>query len=238
MYNLLEKFNNLLLKLKKSRIYCLNDSHVGINIGCEHNTPSNYLGIDGSPLIWFVKNKYFPRFLKKMLFYRTCTSNHLTFEEFDDKLCRIHVVHHNLIHGIPFRDGSIRNIFSSHFLEHLTGEQSVKLLKECKRVLKSGGVLRIVVPCLDNEVAEMKRIISQYEKDGQVGALQKYLTTDMQTRGSFGLHKKMYNFDELKKTLGLAGFDRVKRKKRGQGKIENVSDLDIRGGLIVEAYKN
>ncbi len=65
MYNLLEKVNSILLKLKKNKVYHLNSSQVGINIGCEHNTPASYFGVDGSPLIWFAKNKYFPIFFKK-----------------------------------------------------------------------------------------------------------------------------------------------------------------------------
>lgn len=239
IYNLLERVNNLLLKLKKNKVYHLSDSQVGINIGCEHNTPSKYTGIDGSPLIWISKNSYLPAFFKKIIFSKTCTSNHLTFAEFMKKANKIQVIHHNLLYGIPFNNNSISNIFSSHFLEHLTGEQAVKLLKECNRVLKSGGVLRIIVPSLDDEVVEMKKVIAQYGKDGNVEKLQKYLTVDTDTdnHNSFSFHRKMYNFNELKSVLKLAGFDKIKKKKRWQGEIKNVSALDVRDGLIVEAYK-
>ncbi|MBA7636685.1 hypothetical protein ES703_44306 [subsurface metagenome] len=51
--------------------------------------------------------------------------------------------------NLPFEDSSVSRIFTSHVLEHLDDEVVLKLLKECKRVLKEGGVLRIVVPDME-----------------------------------------------------------------------------------------
>ena len=48
--------------------------------------------------------------------------------------------------GIPFPDSSVDMIYSSHFLEHLTYDQSQDFLKESLRVLKIGGVFSISVP--------------------------------------------------------------------------------------------
>lgn len=52
----------------------------------------------------------------------------------------------NLAKGIPFPDGSVQNIYSSHFFEHLTYEQSQVLLGECLRVMAPGGRFSICVP--------------------------------------------------------------------------------------------
>lgn len=48
--------------------------------------------------------------------------------------------------GLPFLDGEVEEIFTSHFLEHLTGSETQKLLKECYRVLKESGTMEIIVP--------------------------------------------------------------------------------------------
>ena len=48
--------------------------------------------------------------------------------------------------GIPWSDGSVDLIIASHFLEHITRAEGDRFLKECSRVLKPGGVLRITVP--------------------------------------------------------------------------------------------
>ena len=41
-------------------------------------------------------------------------------------------------------------VYSSHFLEHIPRDQVAPFLQECWRILKPGGVLRIVVPDLEN----------------------------------------------------------------------------------------
>ena len=48
--------------------------------------------------------------------------------------------------GIPFPDGSAEAIFHEHLLEHLPLRAVLPLFRECTRVLKKGGILRIGVP--------------------------------------------------------------------------------------------
>ena len=55
-------------------------------------------------------------------------------------------IHHDLKNGIPFITGFVDYIYSSHFLEHLTYEEALKLLRECRRVLKTNGLMRFIVP--------------------------------------------------------------------------------------------
>ncbi|PZV15274.1 MAG: methyltransferase [Pseudanabaena sp.] len=51
--------------------------------------------------------------------------------------------------GLPFADNSLDACYSSHVVEHLTSIEAQKLLGECFRVLKRGGVIRLVVPDLE-----------------------------------------------------------------------------------------
>ena len=46
----------------------------------------------------------------------------------------------------PWPDGSVDEIWSSHFVEHLTGEERIRFMVECYRVLKPNGKLTIVAP--------------------------------------------------------------------------------------------
>jgi SAM-dependent methyltransferase len=59
---------------------------------------------------------------------------------------------HDLTRRFPWPDASTSCCYSSHTLEHLTREQGVFLLKESHRVLRSGGVVRIVVPDLGSVI--------------------------------------------------------------------------------------
>jgi predicted SAM-dependent methyltransferase len=55
----------------------------------------------------------------------------------------------------PFHWDSFDFIFSEHMIEHLSFQEGVGMLKECRRVLKPGGVIRIATPNLRNILALM-----------------------------------------------------------------------------------
>lgn len=48
--------------------------------------------------------------------------------------------------GLPFSTGSVDLIYSSHCLEHLTYSEGLTFLRECRRIIKSEGVMRFLVP--------------------------------------------------------------------------------------------
>ncbi|WP_233707863.1 class I SAM-dependent methyltransferase [Helicobacter cinaedi] len=56
----------------------------------------------------------------------------------------------NLLGTLPFADKSFDVAYSSHFLEHLTPQKALYILKEIKRILKPNGIVRLVVPDLEN----------------------------------------------------------------------------------------
>jgi hypothetical protein len=51
--------------------------------------------------------------------------------------------------GLPFPDASIDAVYHSHLLEHLDADSARAFLGECHRVLRPGGILRVVVPDLE-----------------------------------------------------------------------------------------
>ncbi len=53
----------------------------------------------------------------------------------------------------PWADGSIEEVHSSHFLEHLTGAERVSFFNELYRVLKPGAQARFITPSWTNERA-------------------------------------------------------------------------------------
>jgi predicted SAM-dependent methyltransferase len=59
--------------------------------------------------------------------------------------------------GLPFQGGYVGGIFTEHMLEHIPFEKALGVLAECRRVLKAGGVLRVIVP--DGEL-----YLSEYAK--------------------------------------------------------------------------
>lgn len=79
---------------------------------------------------------------------------HPDWTNLDFKALEPNVIEHNLLEGIPFKDESFEVVYHSHVLEHFTKEDGLALIKECNRVLKKGGIIRIVVPDLEMIVRE------------------------------------------------------------------------------------
>jgi predicted SAM-dependent methyltransferase len=52
----------------------------------------------------------------------------------------------DLLKALPFRNATVDAIFHEHVLEHFSYSEAMRLTKECSRVLKPGGVLRVGVP--------------------------------------------------------------------------------------------
>ena len=59
------------------------------------------------------------------------------------------VVQYDVSSGLPFPSNHFDAVYHSHVLEHLAPADGELLIAECFRVLKPGGVLRIVVPDLE-----------------------------------------------------------------------------------------
>ena len=60
------------------------------------------------------------------------------------------VQHADLLGRLPAADASMAVLYSSHFIEHVPRTHITSLLRECRRVLQPGGLLRLVVPDLQD----------------------------------------------------------------------------------------
>ena len=71
----------------------------------------------------------------------------------------------NLLAGFPFPNDYFDAVYSSHVIEHFTRKQGLFLIKEARRVLRPGGVIRIVVPDLEESCKEYLRILNMSDSD-------------------------------------------------------------------------
>lgn len=69
----------------------------------------------------------------------------------------------DLLGRLPLTDNSAQLVYSSHFLEHIPKPEVDSFLRECLRVLKPGGVIRLVLPDLEN----MARTYLQLRDEGK-----------------------------------------------------------------------
>jgi predicted SAM-dependent methyltransferase len=56
---------------------------------------------------------------------------------------------YDLREALPFESESFDVVYHSHLIEHLRRDDVVRFLRECRRVLRLGGILRIALPDLE-----------------------------------------------------------------------------------------
>lgn len=67
------------------------------------------------------------------------------------------VVKINLLKPLPFPDNTFDVVYHSQFIEHLPHEKALAFIRDCYRILKPNGVLRVVTPDLHNQAVEYLR---------------------------------------------------------------------------------
>lgn len=115
----------------------------------------------------------------------------------------------DLRNGIPCKTQSADLIFLHHVLEHFNYTDGLQLLRDCRRVLKPTGAMRIVVPDAEQLIDRMRSNNSRLNyfdeineecagSPTQVGKLWSLLCSG---------HSSAYDFQTLENALHEAGFD-------------------------------
>lgn len=132
----------------------------------------------------------------------------------------------NINRGLPFADASARLIYASHMFEHLyyPGE-ALRFLAECRRVLRPGGRLRLVVPDMeayirayaesDDSFFEHRRRTWTNLPEGRTH-LEEFLAYAGAGPGPASFlesHKYGYDYQTLAKALTAVGFTGVVRSR-------------------------
>ncbi len=198
-----------------------------VNLGCGLSVAPGWINIDGS-LNALVAG--LPRWVHPIAYKLSGANQFYTREYYCDTLSNNFFVHHNLNYSLPLPEESVDFIYSSHFLEHMEPQNARRLLNECLRALKPGGVIRVGIP--DLEYAwELYR---QGEKEKM---LHDYFFCGGDT--GFSRHRYAYDFDMLKSLLTEIGFDAVTRVRYQEGTTPDLSFLDNREDytLFVEARR-
>ena len=143
--------------------------------------------------------------------------------------------------GFPFRECSLRGIFTEHCLEHSPFEQSQQFLFSFYKSLKPGGVLRIVVP--DAELYISKYVEAKRTQVAWPYGEQDSEHTPLMLMNHIWLehgHKAVYDFETLGMMLKKAGFRYVRKEAYHQGRHPMLlRDLEGRQveSMYVEAQK-
>ncbi len=147
--------------------------------------------------------------------------------------------------GLPFRSGSVDSIYSTHMFEHFYPDELKRLLRECLRVLKTGGGIRLIVPSLESAIAAYTQQRSDWfydsfprHFDSLGGRFSNFVFCD-------GQHRTAFDFSYLREVLSEAGFREVERSAEGTSRLyassvppfEPEDGTELPHSLYVEAFK-
>lgn len=152
---------------------------------------------------------------------------------------------------IPAEDSSVDFIYSSHLIEHLSRWQCLAFAKECHRVLKPGGTVRLATPDLEAMIRDYVDGTSPFNSRqptradafcAEYGAytdtpgspvrrlIRKFLSGDS--------HQWLYDSESLAGLLREGGFTEITSHGFREGALPDLETVEQRErGLFIEAVR-
>lgn len=199
---------------------------IKLNLGCGSHTPSNWINVDYALGVKLAKVPLLSKFGITQLKW--------------DK----NIFLHNLLTPFPWETNSVDIIYSSHTLEHFTREDGYRFLKECHRVLRPDGIIRIVVP--DLKLLVYNYLNGKLRADSFIESLRvlypplNHFLRRVLSPYTYFPHKCMYDAETLLIIMHEIGFNAFARNgfESEIEDIQNIEALDrTKDSVIVEGRK-
>jgi len=203
-----------------------------VQYGCGLSAPAGWINFDSSPTLKIQKTPIIGSLVKSRL--NTVFPDSVKFGD--------------IVKGLPITNESCDAIYCSHVLEHLSLEDFRIALKNTHKLLKRGGLFRLVMP--DFEVLVNTYVNSK--KNGNPEAAIKFMkdsgmALESRTRGMKGMlegtlgnarHQWLWDDTSTMIELEKAGFKQIRKCEFNDSSIEAfklVEDADrFRGALAFE----
>jgi predicted SAM-dependent methyltransferase len=132
----------------------------------------------------------------------------------------------DLAERLPVSSGSVRYIFTEHFIEHVNRPECLALMTECRRVLEDNGVLRISTP-------DLRFLLDEYRE----GRMEEWRDVGWNPTTPCGMvneglrlwgHNFVYDECELMLLLREARFTRIRAANWHTSRHEPLRGLETR----------
>lgn len=180
-----------------------------VNYGCGLCAPTNWSNYDGSPRLWLECTPIFSQIIGL----------------WQGRLFPANVRYGDIVRGLPLEPSSADAVYASHVLEHLSRHDVESALTNTCKLLRSGGIFRLVVP--DIEWRAVRYLRDRVESIGpaadtfidscNIGVKHMpkgFLGRLRATYGHTG-HRWMYDCHSMSTLLIQAGFVDVRRCTMG-----------------------
>lgn len=215
------------------------DGSLCVNVGCGSSPTPGWLNFDNSPTVLLARAPGLAGLLGRSGLVGDLQRRFLD-------VARVEGIRWaNAARRIPLPDGSARVVYSSHMIEHLDRASARGLLDEMHRVLRPGGLVRIVAP-------DLRRLADAYVNGGDADQFvaSTLMARDQPTGFVARLklatlggrdHAWMYDAASLTALVTAAGFADVRALPPGETRIPDPGALDLRErsaeSIYVEAIR-
>jgi predicted SAM-dependent methyltransferase len=155
-------------------------------------------------------------------------------------------VHLNATKPYPMPDASFDYVFSEHMIEHVTFQDGQAMLRECFRVLKKGGKIRLSTPDLERMLALYTATPKPEEEAYIRWTVDNFLKDTDAYNPAFVINKIfhgwghvfIYDFVSLKYALEQVGFRDVQRFQPGESQEAAFQNIEQHGKVIKNEAMN
>lgn len=197
-----------------------------VNIGCGQTPTKGWHNYDNSWSVRLARMNMVSRIIEK---FNLLSKPQMEFISF---LKKENIIWADVTKYIPEHDESVDVLYSSHMIEHLDKEEVKKFLHEAFRVLKSGGIIRLVVP-------NIRYLVENYLKNGNADnfiestGLTKSKPKTLIEKLKYLVvgdrhHQWMYDGHSLCRILYLEGFKQIQIMEPGSTNIIEPRVLNLK----------
>lgn len=135
---------------------------------------------------------------------------------------------------LPYHDGAVDYILCEHCVEHVTQHQAIDFFKECHRILRQGGVARIIVPSIEQIIRKATPKYCEFTTKWQnIGpTVRGACHSIVYAHG----HQACWNESMLRDLMWFAGFDNVTKCDPSISHHRDLLGVDGHSKSISDAY--
>ncbi len=145
-----------------------------------------------------------------------------------------HTVYLDATRRFPFDDATFNFIYSEHMIEHISWNDGLSMLRECRRVMRPGGCIRVATPDLEvliglhsGKDAPISERYIKWITDQQLDGIHAYKASFIINNAFYSWgHKFLYDSELLTMAMQEAGFINIRRCSPGQSEHEPLSCLE------------
>lgn len=183
-----------------------------VQYGCGLSAPDGWLNFDASPALRLERLPVVGRFLRTTGFPGGVQVG-------------------DIVRGLPVAAGSVRGVYASHVLEHLTLADCRTALRKTFAMLSPGGTFRLVVPDLESRARRYLASGDSHEfmRSTMLG---KAARPSLRQRFSLSAHLWMWDFRSMSAELRDAGFISIRRAAFGDADDEAFAAVEDAGRFV------